>query len=141
MFTKSNLLATLFGFLTLYLLGWAFYGVIADDFFMQYTLLEGVHKNDSIDGIWQIAIGSILLSFFMSTLYNRWSTGVHDLKNGFIFGATIGAMIGLGLGMIMYATLNFMDFKGQLADGVWSILYYDLTGVAISFAYKMTASK
>jgi len=141
MFTKSNLLATLFGFIILYLLGWAFYGVIADDFFMQHTILQGVHKDDSIDGIWQIAIGSIVISFFMSTLYNRWSTGIHNLKDGFVFGATIGAMIGLGLGMIMYATSNFMDFKGQLVDGVWSILYYGFAGIAISLAYKMTTNK
>jgi len=40
MFTKSNLLATLAGFFTLYFLGWAFYGIVADDFFMQHTFLK-----------------------------------------------------------------------------------------------------
>ena len=136
MFTKSNLLATLASFLVLYLLGWAFYGILAEDFFMKHTILQGVHKDDSTDGIWQIAIGSILISFFMATLYNKWSTGMHSLSQGFQFGALIGAMIGLGLGMIMYATTNFMDFSGQFADGIWSIIYYGLAGMAISWVYK-----
>ena len=48
-------------------------------------------------------------------------------------------MIGLGLGMVMYATTNFMDFQGQLSDGIWSILYYGLTGMAISWVYKVTS--
>jgi len=141
MFTKSNLLATLAGFLTLYLLGWIFYGMVADDFFMQHAILQGVHKKESMDGIWQIATGSILISFFMATIYNRWSTGMHSISQGFQFGALIGAMIGLGLGMIMYATSNFMDFTGQLVDGVWCILYYGITGMVISWIYKATAKE
>jgi len=139
MFSKSNLLATLAGFFTLYLLGWAFYGVIADDFFMQHTILQEVHKKDSIDGIWQIAIGSIILSFCMATLYNKWSRGHHSVKEGFSFGALIGIMIGLGLGIIMYATNNFMDFTGQLADGIWCVFYYGVTGAVISLVYKQTS--
>lgn len=136
MFTKTNLLATLAGFITLYLLGWIFYGIVADDFFMSHTVIQGVHKDDSVDGIWQIAIGSLILSFFMATIYQKWARGHHSLKEGFQFGSLLGAMIGLGLGIIMYATSNFMDFKGQLVDGIWCIFYYGLAGVAISFVYK-----
>jgi membrane-associated PAP2 superfamily phosphatase len=66
---------------------------------------------------------------------------MHSLSQGFQFGALVGAMIGLGLGMIMYATSNFMDFTGQLTDGIWSILYYGLTGMAISWVYKVTTKE
>jgi len=136
MFSKTNILASLAGFFVLYLLGWFFYGIIADDFFMQHTLIKNMHKKDSIDGVWQIAIGSFLISLFMSSIYQKWSQGDHNLKTGFNFGALIGALIGLGLGMVMYATTNFMDFTGQLTDGIWSIFYYGFTGAVISFVYK-----
>ncbi len=141
MFTKSNLLATLAGFFVLYLLGWVFYGVIAEDFFKLHTIIAESHKDESIDAVWQIAIGSIILSFFMSTIYNKWSRGNYNIKNGFEFGALIGALIGIGLGVIMYATVNFMDFTGQIVDGIWSILYYGLAGVAIALTYKATQSE
>jgi len=138
MFSKSNLFATISSFFVLYLLGWLFYGMIAVDFFKSHTLLSGIHKGESMDSVWQIAIGSLIISFFMATIYGKWANGQHSIKNGFEFGAYVGAIIGLGVGIIMYATLNFMDFTGTITDGIWNIFYYGFAGIAIALSYKVT---
>ncbi len=135
MFSKSKLLATLAGFLVLYLLGWAFYGGLAENFFLEHSV-SGAHKGDSVDGIWQIAIGSSIVSFMMTTIYQKWAKDTYSAKSGFQFGAYIGILLGLGLGIIIYATTNFMDFTGQLVDGLWNVVYYGIAGAAIGSVFK-----
>lgn len=140
MFSKSNLLATLAGFFVMYLLGWAFYGGLAEGFFTSHTILKNLSKPPSGSAAGLIAIGSLIIAFTMSTLYGKWSRGHHSLQEGFKFGALLGVLIGFGIGIIIYATSNFMDSTGQLVDAVWNVIYYGIAGMAIAFVYKQTAT-
>lgn len=82
MFTKSNLLVTLFGCLVFNVLGWGIYGGFAADYFESQMQLEVV---DAMDPLW-ISIGTLLMSFALANIYRQLSPGCYSFKNGFNFG-------------------------------------------------------
>ena len=139
MFSKSNLLATLVGGLFLFLGGYLIWGVLTVDFFAQHAgSATGVHK-ESPEMVY-LAIGCLLEAFFMSSIYGKWARGIHSAKEGFEFGALIGALIGFGEMLIWYATSNLSDITGTLAGGVLNVIFMGITGAIIAVVYK-TSSK
>ena len=71
MFSKQTLLATLLGGLTLYFLGWIFYGMVAVDFFSSNTLIDIPERMDMA----AIALGCVIEAFVLANLFRRWT---HD---------------------------------------------------------------
>jgi len=140
MFSKSNLFATLAGFVVLLLLGFLFYAFLAENFFESHTINKVLLKDDESLLMPFLMLGSLLFSFFMATIYGKWSRGHHSIKEGFSFGALIGGLTGFGIGLIQYATVNFMDLNAYLINGVWEIIYYGIAGAVIAFVYKFTSN-
>jgi hypothetical protein len=138
MFTKQNLLATLAGFLVMFLLGYAIWGYLTVDFFEGHTL-NNVMK-DPADMLF-IAISNIVAVFAMSTIYGKWARGHHSAGEGFKFGAWVGVFVGLGLNLLWYGTTELMDLTGHLAEGVIDIIFYGIIGAVIAMVYKATATK
>ena len=139
MFSKSNLLATIAGFVTLMLLGFIFYTSIAEQFFIDHTVTAGLQKMDGDMVMPYLMIGSFLISLMMSTIYGKWSKGHYNIKGGITFGVYIGILFGFGMGLIQFSTMNIMDLQGHLGDAVWSIFYYGIAGIVISKVYKMAS--
>ena len=140
MFSISNLLAILASFLVLFFGGYIFYGILAAGFFESHSgTATGVHK-EQVDMAF-IAIGCVIQAFAMTTLFSKWANGDHSVSNGFKFGAYVGLLVGFGLGFIMYGTSNLSDLTGHLADGIWSILFYGITGVVIALVLNKTSKK
>lgn len=138
MFTKQNLLATLAGFVTMFLLGFVIWGMALTGFFQEHSINDVM--KDPPDLI-TIALGNLIATFALSSLYGKWARGVHSLSEGFQFGLWIGIFVGLGLGLLWCGTTELMDTTGYVVEAVLDILFYAIIGAVIAVVYKATASK
>ncbi len=138
MFTKQNLLATLAGFVVMFLLGYAIWGYATADFFESHTLNS--FMKDPPDML-IIAISNLLAVFALSTIYGKWAAGNYSAASGFNFGFWIGVFIGLGINLLTYGTTEMMDLTGHLVEAVIDIIFYGILGAVIGMVYKGTAPK
>jgi hypothetical protein len=138
MFTKQNLLATLAGFATMFLLGYAIWGAALASFFESHSLAD-VMKDPPEFGL--LALSNLIAAFALSSLYGKWARGVHSAKEGFQFGAWIGIFSGFGMALLWFATANLSDLTGTLVEAVLDIIFYGVIGAVIALVYKATASK
>ncbi len=138
MLTKQNLLATLAGTVGMFLLGYLIWGMAMVGFFESHTLVD-VMKPDEEMNLGLIFLGNLAAAFGMATLYGKWSGGSHGFAGGFTFGAWVGVIIGIGMGLVWMGTSNFMDATGHVAEAVIDIFYYGVIGGVIALVYKATA--
>lgn len=93
---RNFLLATVAGAVTLFVVGGFFYGFFADFF-----------ANDVSKAVpiwWALGLGELLFAAVL-TLVLGWK-GVASGKEGFQAGALFGALLGLGMGLAGYATME-----------------------------------
>jgi len=130
MFTKSNLLGTLAGFVVLFLGGWVFYDMLAADFYASHTTAAGAAamRGEETMNLLYIAIGCLVQACIMQSIYSKLA----EKGNGFKFGAYFGVFVGLGIGVLNFGVMDLMDMTGHLVDAVWSIVFYGITGLAIA---------
>ncbi|MCO5724613.1 hypothetical protein [Robiginitalea marina] len=140
MFSKQNLLATLAATVTMFVLGYLIWGIAAVSFFEAHTITN-VMKPDAEMNMVFIFIGNLFACFGMSTLYGKWARGHHSFTEGFTFGAWIGFIIGVGMGLLWLGTSNLMDTTGHLVEAVLDIVFYGFVGVVISLVYKAASPK
>ncbi|WP_190809971.1 hypothetical protein [Flagellimonas sp. S3867] len=138
MFSKSNLLATLAGGATMFLLGYLIWGVATVDFFAEHSLVNAMKE---VPNMGLIVVGNLVQAFALSTLYSKWARGHHSMGQGFQFGAWVGVFVGVGMGLIWYATSNWMDFTGHTVEAIIDIIYYGIAGAVIALVYQKTATK
>lgn len=140
MFSRQNLLATLAGTVTMFLLGYLIWGMATQDFFAQHNLTDMMKSDEEMNMVF-ILLGNLCGAFALSTLYGRWSGGTYKAGEGFQFGAWIGFIIGVGMGLVWMGTSNMMDSTGHAVEAVLDIVYYGLVGLVIAVVYKSTAPK
>lgn len=138
MFSKQNLLATLAGFVVMMGLGFAIWGSGALTILEEHTLTDVM--KDPPDMLF-LALSNLIAVFALSSIYGKWARGVHSAKEGFQFGVWIGIFAGIGLGLLWYATSEFMDLTGHLVNGVIEVIFYGIIGAVIAMVYKATAPK
>ena len=140
MFSKSNLLATVVTGIYYFLAGYLIWGVLTVDFFAQHEgSATGVMKEE-VDMAF-VALGCLLQAFFLSTLYGKWSQGIHGIRNGLVFGALVGGFIGLGMGLLWYGTSNIFDLTAAFTEAVLDIIFMAVGGAIIAIMYKSTSSE
>ena len=61
------------------------------------------------------------------------------MKEGFQFGALIGAFTGFGIGLLWFATGNISDITATLVNGVIEVIFYGIAGAIIGAVYKATS--
>lgn len=140
MFTKQNLLATVAATVTMFILGYLIWGIATASFFEAHAITN-VMKPDEEMNLAFVFLGNLFACFGMSTLYGKWARGHHSFGEGFTFGAWIGFIIGVGMGLLWLGTSNLMDATGHGVEAVLDILFYGLVGAVISLVYKASASK
>lgn len=138
MFTKQNLLATLAGFAAMFLLGYAIWGFALADFFDGHSTNN--FMKETPDMLF-IALGNLIAAFALSSLYGKWTRGVHSAKEGFQFGVWIGIFVGLGMGLLQYGVMDMMDMTAYIVEAVIDILYYGIIGAIIALVYNATTVK
>ena len=138
MFSKQNLLATVVATIAMFVLGFLIWGVATVDFFEGHTLTN-VMKDPPDFPI--LVLSNLIAAFALSTIYGKWANGNNSLGSGFQFGVWIGIFMGLGMGLLWYATSELMDLTGQLVQAVLDIVYYGIIGAIIGLMYKATEPK
>ena len=112
--TKQFVIATLAGFITLFLLGFLFYGLLLMDFYAANTgSATGVARDTPI--WWALGLGELTLAAFLTLVLGRWA-GISTPKGGFMAGAIIGCLLALAIGLGIYATMNTTTITVVLVD-------------------------
>jgi uncharacterized membrane protein len=138
MFSKSNLLATLVSGITMFVLGYAIFGILGESLLESHTLTNIM--KDTPDFI-HLFLGCLISAFALSTLYGKWARGHHSFREGAEFGVWIGVYYGLGEGLIMFATSTLTDFTGYIITGLLNIIFFLIIGAIIALIYKATSKK
>lgn len=138
MFSKSNLLATLAAFVTMFLLGYGIWEFLLADFFEAHAL-KNVMNEEMNMGL--IAGSNVIIAFVLSSVYSKWARGHHSAKEGFQYGAWIGAFTGFGIGLLNYAVIGASDMTGTLVNGIVEVVFYGIVGTVIALVYQKTAPK
>lgn len=138
MFSKSNVLATLGAFITMFLLGYGIWEGLLADFYAEHTIKSFLNEDMSM-GL--IAGGNIIMAFALSSIYGKWARGHHSAKEGFQFGAWIGIFTGFGMGLLNYAVMGLWDMTATLVDAVVQVIFYGIIGMVIGLIYQKTAAK
>ncbi|WP_445381144.1 hypothetical protein [Robiginitalea sp. IMCC43444] len=140
MFSKQNLLATVAATIAMFILGYLIWGMALMSFFEEHSIVD-VMKSDEEMSLAMVFLGNLATAFALSTLYGKWARGHHSAAQGFQFGAWVGFLIGVGMGLIWFGTSNFMDLTGHIAEAIVDILYYGVTGAIIALIYAASAPK
>lgn len=115
MFSKSNLLGTFTGFIVLFILGFLYYDLIADDFI---RAVSNPHISKTPTDMLYLSAGLFIQALAMSTIYRRLVGLTATLKSGFIYGAWIGVLVGFGMGLTSFAITDIYTLNGHLVDAV-----------------------
>lgn len=125
---KNSIIATLVGTVSLFLLGWIFYGMLLMDFNMKNAgSATGVMREESEMVWWALILGNVVQAYFLVYIFERWEN-VNSFVSGLKGGAVIGFLLGLGFNLVMYATSNMMNLTAALVDPFVSMAMMGITG-------------
>ncbi|WP_424963309.1 DUF1761 domain-containing protein [Ekhidna sp.] len=131
MTAKNRVLATLVGFVVLFLLGWLFYGILLMDFYETNSGSASNVMRAEEDMIWwALILGNLLQAYFLVYIFSKWE-GIDTFGNGFKGGAIIGLILGLAMNLTMYGTSNMMNLTSALVDPIVSMVMMGITGGVI----------
>ncbi len=135
MFSKINLLSTLAAAIWAYLGGYLLWGILTVDFFNDHVgSATGVMKN--IPDMFHLIVGCIIVAFAFSTMYGKWANSNYGVGTGFTFGFGIAILVGLGEGLISFATTNISDITATLVNVLISIVFYGIMGLTVGLVYN-----
>lgn len=128
---KKRIMATLAGFVVLFLLGWLIYGMLLMDFYAANSgSATGVMKEDGDMVWWALVVGNICQAYLLVYIFGKWAN-ITTFSGGFQSGAVIGLIIGLAFNLNMYGTSNLMNLTSALVDPIVSAIMMGITGGVI----------
>lgn len=135
--SKKLIFATIGGFVWMFFLGFLWYTVLLKGFYdANAGTATGVAKDPPDIAI--LAFGVLIFAFVMAYIYPKWSRGVNNAKQGYIFGALIGLIL-FGINFIQFATANLGTMTAYIVDGFYHVfLEQGLAGVVIALIYGKT---
>ena len=116
MTTKNRLLATLVGFIVLFLLGWLIYGMLLMDFYGNNSgSASGVMRADDEMIWWALILGNLFQAYLLVYIFGNWAN-ITTFSDGLKAGAIIGLIMGLAVNFTMYGTSNIMNMTSTFVD-------------------------
>ena len=133
MTTKNRLLATLVGFIVLFLLGWLIYGMLLMDFYGNNSgSASGVMRADDEMIWWALILGNLFQAYLLVYIFGNWAN-ITTFSDGLKAGAIIGLIMGLAFNFTMYGTSNIMNMTSTLVDPFVSAVMMAITGGVVGF--------
>ncbi|OUR94566.1 hypothetical protein A9Q87_02720 [Flavobacteriales bacterium 34_180_T64] len=139
MFSKTNLMSTLVTTIWGFFGGYLLWGLIGDPILKDHTVSSGLMKDPP--DFMHLVIGCLIVGFVVSTIYSKWARGAHSMSQGAQYGIWLGILMGLGSGMIDFATSNLLDLSGTLINAVVYIVHFGIMGVFVSLIYGKMKSE
>ena len=134
MFSKANLISTLVA--TVWGVGGGFllWGIVGDPLMADHMLMEGIMK-DPPDMMY-LVLGCLVQGFAFSTIYGKTGQDNYGVASGVKYGAFVALLVGLGGGLINYATGNLMDLTGVLMNFVIYLVFFVVMGLLTGLIYN-----
>lgn len=133
MTAKNQILATLVGFIVLFLLGWLIYGMLLMDFYGNNSgSASGVMRAEDEMIWWALILGNLFQTYLLVYIFGSWAN-ITTFSDGLKAGAIIGLLMGLAFNFTMYGTSNIMNMTSALVDPFVSAVMMAITGGVIGF--------
>jgi len=134
MFSKANLISTLVA--TVWGVGGGFllWGIIGEPIMADHMLMEGIMK-DPPDMMY-LVLGCLVQGFAFSTVYGKYGRDNYSAASGIKYGAFMALLVGLGSGLINYATGNLMDLTGVIMNFVIYLVFFAVMGLFTGLIYN-----
>ncbi|QNL22661.1 hypothetical protein HZR84_12140 [Hyphobacterium sp. CCMP332] len=130
---KSRILATLVGFVVLFLLGWLFYGALLMDFYVSNSgSATGLNRAEDEMVWWALILGNVFQAYLLVYIFGTWAQ-IKTFMGGLQGGAIIGLILGFGLNLSWYGTSNAMNLTATLVDPFVTAIMLGITGGAIGW--------
>jgi len=134
-------LATLAGGITLFLLGYLFYGLLLADFFKQHTVSPiGSMKTMGEIVWWAMIVGNLAGGALLTYIFLKIGN-ILSFTSGVKTGAVIGLFMSLSLCLIAYSTQNNFDLTGMFTDVAVRALLNAIAGGVIAVVLRGGAKK
>lgn len=133
---KKRVIATLAGTVSLFLLGWIFYGMLFMDFFESNSgSAIGVMRSDEEMVYWALILGNVFQAYLLVYVFDKWGA-VNSFGEGLKCGAILGLIVALGMDFILYGTTNNMNLTATMVDPLIVMVMMGLTGGIIGIIIK-----
>ncbi len=131
MTAKNRILATLAGFVVLFLLGWLLYGALLMDFYESNagSTTDAMRAEEDIVW-WALILGNLFQAYLLVYVFGKWAS-ITSFSGGFKAGAVIGLILGLAINLSMFGTTNLMNLTVTLIDPIVSAVMMGVTGGVI----------
>ena len=132
------IVATLTGAIGYFIIGWIVFEFILGKFMAHnMTTVSGFMKSDEESSLLWIFVSCLAYSLLITILLSQW-IGNTTVIDGFILGATIGALISVMTNTYRWASSHlFSNFKPIIADVIAAILTVSFMGMVTSFTLNV----
>ena len=138
MFSKANIISTIVTAIWGMAGGFFLWGILGDLLMNDYLGSATGLMKDPPDMV-HLALGTLIQGFAFSAIYGKWANGTFSAANGFSFGLWTAILIGLGAGLINFATSNMLDITGTFINTGIYIVFFAIMGVLAGIVYKKTS--
>ncbi len=138
MFSKANIISTIVATIWGFAGGYLLWGILADPVLRDHIgSATGIMKDPP--DFMVLILGCLIQAFAFSTIYSKWANGTFSASSGINLGIWIGVLMGLGSGIIDFATSNMLDLTGTLINGVVYIVHFAVIGLLVGLIYNKTS--
>ena len=131
--SKKRIMATLAGFVILFLLGWLLYGMLLMDFYQANSgTVIGVMREESEMIWWALIVGNLLQAYLLVYIFGKWAN-ITSFGGGLKAGAILGLILGFAINLTMYGTTNMMNLTAALVDPFVGAAMMGITGGVIGY--------
>ena len=135
MFSKSNLLGTLVGFVAMLGIGLVFFGPPMDFFWDAHsTHPDGYFREEPLLIVFFLSL--LFSGFFLSTIYGKIKKENHNFMSGAEIGLLVAAFVYFGTVLARYAMTTGSDLTGYLIGGILTLIQFGIVGGLIALVYK-----
>lgn len=133
---KKLLLATVSGFVVMFLLSWLGHVVIISGM-LETSPMSSIERESPL--IYGLVAAYLILAFLMAYLYPKGIEGESVFGNGIRFGVLIGLLITGPISLILYSIIT-TPFSRVIVEVVWHMIEQGAGGVVIAYVYGMKAA-
>lgn len=135
---KKFLLATVSGFIVMFLLSWLGHEVLIPGISGASPMAPVERETPLMLGI---LAAYLVLALLMAYIYPKGIEGESVLGNGITFGVLMGLLISLPISLILYSIIDDASFLRVIVETVWHVIEQGAGGVAIAYVYGIQSAE
>lgn len=127
--TQRFVIATVAGFITLFLLGFLAYGLLLADFFAA-SAGAGIAVMRDPPFLWAIALGELFAAALLTIVIGRWA-GCRSAGEGARIAALFALLLGLSMGLTLYGVMDASTVASMIVDVIVTTIRFAIAGAVI----------